>query len=102
MSERKFAEKAAAAEAAATAAQRAFLEAEASLTLDTSTAVNPNAQTALSAEEFRKTLEQTAITSKEEARAKNFWVPENTPDEPQAKPKTPQKWVSNSFLGIRV
>ena len=45
-------EKAAAAEAAATAAQRAFLEAEASLTLDTSTAVNPNAQTALSAEEF--------------------------------------------------
>ena len=45
-------EKAAAAEAAATAAQRAFLEAEASLTPDTSTVVNPNAQTALSAEEF--------------------------------------------------
>ncbi|CDI75008.1 hypothetical protein, conserved [Eimeria praecox] len=91
MNERKYAEAAAAAEAEATAAQRAFLEAEASLAPDTSTGVVPKIQTSLTAEEFRRTLEQTAITSKEEARAKNFWVPENTPDEPEAKLKTPQK-----------
>lgn len=90
---------AAAEEAAATAAQRAFLEAEASLTPATSTTVAPNTSTAQTAEEFRRTLEQTAITSKEEARAKNFWVPENTPDEPEAKPKAPQKGLCCPITG---
>ncbi|CDJ30757.1 uncharacterized protein EMH_0007160 [Eimeria mitis] len=92
-------EAAAAAEAAATATQRAFLEAEASLTPEASTAVVPNTQTSPTAEEFRRTLERTAITSKEEARAKNFWVPENTPDEPEAKPKAPQKGLCCPITG---
>ncbi|CDJ41247.1 hypothetical protein, conserved [Eimeria tenella] len=84
-------EAAAAAEANATAAQRAFLEAEASLTLETSAAPAQTKNSPQSAEEFRQTLEQPTINSKEEARAKNFWVPENTPDEPEAKLKEPQK-----------
>ncbi|XP_026190167.1 nitric oxide synthase-interacting protein [Cyclospora cayetanensis] len=91
-------EAAAAAEAKATEAQRAFLETEASLSLDTSAAAAPN-MTPQNAEEFRETLIEPLITSKEEARAKNFWVPENTPDEPEAKIQEPQKGLCCPITG---
>ncbi|OEH76021.1 hypothetical protein cyc_08114 [Cyclospora cayetanensis] len=47
----------------------------------------------------RETLIEPLITSKEEARAKNFWVPENTPDEPEAKIQEPQKGLCCPITG---
>ncbi|KAL8272351.1 hypothetical protein Esti_003641 [Eimeria stiedai] len=66
-------EVAAAAEAEASAEQRAFLETEAALTLEIGASLKVT-QKPQTPEEFRQTLQQPSYTTKEEARAKNFWV----------------------------
>lgn len=92
-------EAAAAAAAAATAVQRVFLETEGALTHETSATIR-SSTAPQTAEEFRQALERPAYTSKEEARAKNFWVPENTPDEPETKPKEPQRSLCCPISGV--
>ncbi|KAL8438969.1 hypothetical protein Efla_006914 [Eimeria flavescens] len=87
---RPLSEAAAAAEAEATSEQRAFLQTEAALTLEAEAPLKKT-QGPQTPEEFRQSLQQPTYTTKEEARAKNFWVPENTPDEPASKLKEPQR-----------